>query len=163
MTKCKRLISVVSIISVLTMFLSVFSISASAATGKSKKFGVFQTKVITVSTQSKGSPSITFKSIGNSSFEGKNAKPAILSLKVYNHSNRTTKYYRVTGPRWYGNSISSKLSLNKNTKYTLTVSYIYDRSINWGKNIGIGMYKHDGYYDGLWMISASNRCTYTIR
>lgn len=140
---------------------SVCALSVNAATtGKSKSYNVFTSKVITITTNKSGSPSMTFKSLGTSSYNGSGAKAPILSLKVYNHSTKKTEWYRVTGTRIFS-SVSSTLKLNKNTKYTVTVGYIYDKSINWGA-YGIGMYKKAAWFDGTWQITSTANLTYTI-
>jgi lipopolysaccharide export LptBFGC system permease protein LptF len=162
MTLTKRFLSITVIIATLLSMLSAFSISASAATGKSKGYGAFQSKTITVTTNKSGSPYMTFTSTGTASYQGSGAKAPILSLKVYNHNTKKTQYYRVTGSRFFGNSVSSKLKLNKNTKYTVTVGYIYDKSINWG-TYGIGMYKKSAWYDGTWKITATSNLNYNIK
>lgn len=146
---------------ILACVVSAFAIPANAATGKSKSFDVFTSKTITITTNNSGSPSMTFKSTGTSSYNGSGAKAPILSLKVYNHSTKKTEWLRVTGSRLLS-SVSSKLKLNKNTKYTVTVGYIYDKSINWG-TYGIGMYKKAAWFDGLWQITSTSNLSYTIK
>lgn len=160
LTKTKRFLSITLIIATLLSMTSIFSLTASAATGKSDTYNAFAQKSITITTNKSGSPYMTFKSTGTSSYQH-GAKAPILSLKVYNHSTRKTEYYSVTGSRTFA-SVSSKLKLNKNTKYTVTVSYKYNKSVNWGK-YGTGMYEKTGWYDGTWQISATNKLNYTIK
>lgn len=158
--KTKRLLSITLIIATLLSMTSIFSLTASAATGKSKTYDVFTPKSITITTDKSGSPYMTFKSTGTSSYNY-GAKAPILSLKVYNHSTKKTEYYSVTGSRIFA-SVSSKLKLNKNTKYTVTVSYKYNKSLNWG-TYGTGMYEKTGWYDGFWQITATKKLSYTIK
>ena len=145
-------------LAIVVSLMSVFATSASAATGKSKSYDVFKTKTITVTTEKSGSPYITFKSTGTGSYDY-GAEAPILSLKVYNKKTGTTKWYRVTGSRVF-ESVSSKLSLNKNTTYIITISYIYS-DINWG-TYGIGMFKKTGYYQGYWQITKTNKLSYSF-
>lgn len=51
---------------------------------------------------------------------------------------------------------------NKNSKYIVTISYIYDKKINYG-TYGIGIYKKSAWYDGTWRITNTNRLNYTIK
>lgn len=161
MTIIKRFISSTMALTILLSMFSVFGVTANAASGKSKKYDAFTSKTITITTLNSGSPSMTFKSTGTASYQGKEAKAPILSLKVYNHKTKKTTYYRITGNRCFGNSISSKLKLDKNTKYSVTVGYIFDKSINWG-TYGIGDYKTTGWYQGNWQITATNKLNYSI-
>ncbi|MBQ8005514.1 MAG: InlB B-repeat-containing protein, partial [Clostridia bacterium] len=73
------------------------------------------------------------------------------------NTTKETTYARITGT---GASISSTLKLEENSSYVVTVSYIYDESIN--KNalkIGGG----NGWADGEWWISSTNNInSYTV-
>ena len=159
MTRAKRFASLSIVMVVIVLMNTLLSVPASAATGKSKSYSVFTSKTITVTTTKSGAY-MTFKSTGTGSFQY-GAEAPILSLKVYNHKNRTTQYYRVTGSRWC-ESVSSKLKLNANTTYTITVGYIYDKSVNWG-TYGMGMYRTTGWYDGTWRITATKNLNYKIK
>lgn len=159
MVKTKRIAILSAIMAVIMLMVPILSISVSAATGKSKTFNATQSKTITITTSKSGSPYITFESIGTGSYQY-GAKAPILNLKVYNHKNGTTQYYRVTGSRIF-NSVSSKLKLNPNTKYTVTVSYIYDKKLNWG-TYGSGMYETTGWYNGQWRITSTKNLSYSF-
>lgn len=162
MTSTKRILSIIAIVAIVVSMLSVFTITASAATGKSNKYNVFTSKTITIKTEKSGSPYITFESIGNASYSY-GAKPAILSLKVYNHSTRKTEWLRVTGYRSkVTKSVSSKLSLKRNTTYTVTIGYIWDKNINYGKFMK-GLTNYTGWYEGQWRIKKTNRLNYSIK
>ena len=161
MKNVKRILSVVLLIVLMMSVCSTFAMPVSAATGKSRKYDVFATKTIVVTTEKKGSPYITFKSTGDGT-SSYGAKAPILSLKVFNHKTGKTQFYRVTGARWIGSSVSSKLKLDRNTKYTITVSYLYDRKLNWG-TYGTGLCQRTGWFQGLWQITSSSRLSYTIK
>lgn len=159
MTKTRRFAGLSIALVLITLMTTLFAVPVSAATGKSKSYDAFTSKTITITTTKKGAY-MTFKSTGTGSFQY-GAKAPILSLKVYNHNTGKTQYYRVTGSRWY-DSVSSKLKLNANTTYTVTVGYIYNKNLNWG-TYGSGMYRTTGWYDGTWRITATKNLNYTIR
>ena len=159
MKKTRRFASLCAVMAVIMLMTSLLCVPASAATGKSKSYSVFTSKTISVTTNKSGAY-MTFKSTGTGSYQY-GAEAPILSLKVYNHKTGETRFYRVTGTRWT-DSVSSKLKLNANTTYTVTVSYIYDKSINWG-TYGSGMYRKTGWYDGTWRITATKNLTYSIK
>ena len=159
MTKTRRFAGLSIALVLITLMTTLFAVPVSAATGKSKSYDAFTSKTITITTTKKGAY-MTFKSTGTGSFQY-GAKAPILSLKVYNHDTGKTQYYRVTGSRWC-DSVSSKLKLNANTTYTVTVGYIYNKSLNWG-TYGSGMYRTTGWYDGTWRITATKNLNYTIK
>lgn len=160
MKTVKRIFSVTIAAAVLLSLLSAFA-AASAATGKSKNYGAFQSKTFTVTTSNTGSPCMVFSSTGTASFQGSGAKAPILSLKVLNHCTGKIEYYRITGCRFWGNSVSSTLKLARNTTYSVTVGYIYDKEINFG-TYGIGMYKKTDWYDGTWTVLATKNLSYAV-
>ncbi len=161
MTKTKHFMVLSLIMALITLFSTMFCLPASAASGKSKSYSAFTTKVITVTTNKKGSPSITFKSVRAGDGEQMGGEAPFLSLKVYNHSTRKTQYYQVKGTRWF-DSVTSTLKLNANTKYTITVSYLYNKSLNWGSFVS-NLRKQSGWYDGDWQISATKNLSYSIK
>ena len=158
MTKAKRFASLSIVMTVIMLMTTLFAVPAGAATGKSKSYDAFTSKTITITTNKSGAY-MTFQSTGTGSYQY-GAEAPILSLKVYNHKTRTTQYYRVTGSRWF-ESVSSKLKLNANTSYTVTVGDIYDKSINWG-TYGTGMYCKTGWYNGTWRITETKILNYKI-
>ncbi|MBE6700396.1 MAG: CHAP domain-containing protein [Ruminococcaceae bacterium] len=105
------------------------------------------------------SPSLTFKCDAAKEFgsDGISNYAPIMQLTIYNNDTKETTYARITGT---GASISSTLKLEDNSSYIVTVSYIYDESIN--KNafkVGGG----DGWADGDWWISSTNNInSYTV-
>ena len=159
MTKTKKFAGLSIVLVLITLMTTLFAVPVSAATGKSKSYNAFTSKVITITTTQSGAY-MAFQSTGTGSYQP-GAKAPIMSLKVYNHKSRTTQYYRITGTRW-SNSVSSKLKLNANTTYTVTVGYIYDKSINWG-TYGSGIYRTTGWYNGDWKITATKNLNYSIR
>ncbi len=130
-------------------------ISASADTGKTKYYNAFTTKVINVVTNKSGSPYIKFRCLG----ETPNNAP-FLSLKIYNHKTKTTTWKWVSGS---GTDISSKLKLDKGTKFTITVSYLYDKKENWEKILSAGTGYKYGWVRGNWRISSTSALNYTIQ
>lgn len=152
-TKSFKTLSLLLVIAVITSALSVFGIQASAAT----TYSAMSTKQITVNTGNAWStPSLTFKC--NADYYTGNSYAPKLSLKIYNHNTGKTTWARVTGT---GRSISSTLRLEKNKRYTVTVSYLYDANVN--KNaLQAGGGK--GWTQGKWYISStSNLNSYSVR
>ncbi len=154
MTKVKRMISIFSILAVL---FSIFSVNVSAASGKSRPFGVFEKKTIIVQTDKTGKPRMTFRCVGTGSYQY-GAKAPRLSLRVKDLDTGKVEYYQVKG---LGNTISSKLKLAAGKRYEIEVSYLY-KSYNWG-TYGSGMYKTTGYFEGNWNITQTSKLSYKIQ
>ena len=160
MKKHSNIIRALSIFLCIMTLLSTFAISASAASSKSYDCDV--ARVITVKTGSGGltKPSITFKCKADKEFGSRgisNSAP-IMSLKIYDHTTKTTTWKRITG---WGSSISSKLTLERNRTYTITVSYIYDKSLNYNA-IRVGGGK--AWAEGTWYIASTNKVnSFSIR
>lgn len=158
MTKTKRFISLVAVLIMLISMFSVYSISASAVS----TYDCSKTRTITVTTQSGGisKPSITFKckSAKECGSHGISNYAPKMSLKIYDHKTGTTTYKRITGS---GSNISSTLKLEKGRSYTITVSYIYNKSINYNAFcVGGG----STWAEGTWWISSTNRIsTYKVK
>ena len=157
----KKFKKIIALVLTVCSLLTVCAVSASAAT---KGYDAFKTRTITIQTNDKAlvSHSITFKSAG----DNVGGKPPILSLEVYNYSTKKTSYYRVTGPRYgtLGDTISSTLKLDRNTKYKVTVSYLYDKSLNWGTYPRVGGGKESKWYPGTWYITGTkNLKSYSVK
>lgn len=156
----KRFVSLLCIATLLMSMTSIFAVSASAASSKS--FDCDFTRVITVRTGSGGltKPSITFKCKADKEFgdRGISNSAPIMSLKIYDHTTKTTTWKRITG---WGSSISSKLTLKRNRTYTITVSYIFDKSLNYNA-IRVGGGK--AWAEGTWYIASTNKVnSFSIR
>lgn len=152
-TRISKVLSLTLVITMLASMLSVFGIQASAAT----TYSATSTKQITICTgNSWTTPSMTFKC--NADYYMGSPYAPKLSLKIYNHNTGKTSWARVTGS---GRSISSTLKLEKNKKYTVTVSYLYNESVN--KNtpkVGGGK----GWAQGSWYISSTkNLKSYSVK
>ena len=136
----------------------VFTIGASALTvAPLSKYDSKTSKTfVAVTGKSKGS--ITFYSMKDTTQPG--TKAPIMLLTVYNQTKTKTEYKYVTGVRWFGSQISSTLKLDKNTTYRITVSYLYDKSENWGTYGYGGLFgKTTGWYEGYWWISNVSKVT----
>lgn len=147
----KRIVALTMIIAILCSLMTVFAVTASAAT----TYDCDNARVITVQTKSGGvtKPSITFKCKADKEFGSRgisNYAPK-MSLKVYDHKTGKTTWKQITGS---GKSISSKLTLEKGRKYTITVSYIFTKSVNYNA-ICVGGGKT--WAEGTWWISSTNR------
>jgi hypothetical protein len=156
----KRLVSLLCVVATLLSMTSIFAVSASAASSKSYDCDV--ARVITVKTGSGGltKPSITFKCKADKEFgsRGISSSAPIMSLKIYDHTTKTTTWKRITG---WGSSISSTLKLERNRTYTITVSYIYDKSLNYNAmRVGGGK----AWAEGTWYIASTNKVnSFSIR
>lgn len=152
-TKITKILSLSIVVVMLTSMISAFGITASAAS----TYSAMSTKQITVYTSSSWTtPSITFKC--NADYYGGSPYAPKLSLKIYDHSTGKITWARVTGT---GRSISSTLRLEKNRKYTVTVSYLYNASVN--KN-ALQAGGGSGWAKGNWYISSTrNIRSYSIR
>ena len=155
-----KLISILCILATLFSMTSIFAVSASAASSKSYDCDV--AKVITVKTSSGGltKPSITFKCKADKEFgnRGISSSAPIMSLKIYDHTTKTTTWKRITG---CGSTISSTLKLERNRTYTITVSYIFDKSLNYNA-IRVGGGK--AWAEGTWYIASTNKVnSFSIR
>lgn len=160
MKKHSITIRALSIFLCIMTLLSTFAVSASAASSKSYDCDV--ARVITVKTGSGGltKPSITFKCKADKEFgdRGISNSAPIMSLKIYDHTTKTTTWKRITG---WGSSISSTLKLERNRTYTITVSYIYDKSLNYNA-IRVGGGK--AWAEGTWYIASTNKVnSFSIR
>lgn len=152
-TRISKVLSLTLVIAMFASMLSVFGLQASAAT----TYSATSTKQITISTGSSWTtPSMTFKC--NADYYMGSPYAPKLSLKIYNHNTGKTSWARVTGS---GRSISSTLKLEKNKKYTVTVSYLYNESVN--KNaLKAGGGK--GWAQGSWYISSTkNLKSYSVK
>ncbi len=116
------------------------------------------TKTIKVTTAASGSPYIVFYGEGGTTKNADcplNCPAPKMSLKVYNHTTGQTYYKWISGK---GLIISSKLTLNQSTSYTITVSYLYDKNENWGKLTKAGGPAY-GWYNGTWRVNSTNALT----
>lgn len=157
----RRIMSIALVLVLMLSLTSMFAVSASAASTNST-YNCDQTKVLTVKTGTGGlfKPSITFKCKALKEFGSRgisNYAPK-MSLKIYDHSTKTTTWKRITGT---GSSISSTLTLERGRTYTVTVSYIFDKSVNYNAlAVAIGK----TWAEGNWWITSTNRITsLTIR
>lgn len=152
-TKLTKILSLSLTIAMLASILALFGIQSSAAT----TYSATTTRQITVYTgKAWSTPSITFKC--SADYYGGSSYAPKLSLRIYNHNTGRTTWARVTGS---GRYISSTLRLEKNSRYTITVSYLYDASVN--KNaLRVGGGK--GWAQGSWYVSSTrNVNSYGIR
>jgi len=147
-TKISKALSLTLVVAMLTSMLSIFGIQASAAS----TYKCRSTQTITVTTGNGWStPSMTFKCKAAREYgsDGISNYAPKMSLKIYDHTAKTTKWARVTGS---GANISSTLKLSKNRTYTVTVSYLDIASVNKNANrVGGGK----GWADGTWWISST--------
>lgn len=136
---------------IITM-ISSMCLAVSAASSKSYDCDVART--ITVKTGSGiTKPSIKFTCKADKEFGSRgisNYAPK-MSLKIYDHKTGTATWKRITGT---GSSISSTLKLEKNRTYTITVSYIFDKSINYNA-IRVGGGK--AWAEGTWYIASTSK------
>ncbi len=157
----KRILSAALVLVLMFTLLSTLTFSASAASANST-YNCDQTKVLTVKTGTGGlfKPSITFKCKALKEFGSRgisNYAPK-MSLKIYDHSTGTTSWKRITGT---GSSISSTLKLERGRTYTITVSYIFDKSVNYN---AIAVATGRTWAEGTWWITSTNRInSLTIR
>lgn len=159
MKKPKRTLSLTIVfVMVLTMIASM-SLSVSAASSKAYDCEVART--ITVKTGGGIiKPSIKFTCKADREFGKRgisNCAPK-MSLRIYDHKTGTVTWKRITGT---GSSISSTLKLERNRTYTITVSYIFDKSINYNAFcVGGGK----AWTEGTWYItSTSNVNSFSIK
>lgn len=152
-TKITKTLSIALAILMIAALFTSFGIQASAASS----YSATRTRRITVYTGSSWtSPSMTFKCTAD--YYCGSSKAPKLSLQVYNHNTGRTTWARVTGN---GRTISSTLRLEKNTRYTVTVSYLYNASINKNALQAGGGY---GWTQGTWSVSSTrNIRSYSIR
>lgn len=154
-TKVSKILSITLVLVMLASVFSIFGIQASAASTYSAK----STKQIVVRTGSawwRGTPSIKIRC--DADYYMGNAYAPKLSLKVYNWNTGKTSWATVTGS---GRSISSTLRLERNQVYTITVSYIYNASVNRNALQAGGGQR---WTDGTWRISSTNNInSYSVR
>ena len=147
----KRVLSFAMVLVLVCSIFSVFTVSASAAS----VYDCDKSRTITVQTMSGGlaKPSITFKCKADKEYGSKgisNYAPK-MSLKVYDHKTGKTTWKQITGS---GSNISSKLTLERGRKYTITVGYIFTKSVNYNA-ICVGGGKT--WAEGTWWISSTSR------
>ena len=152
----KRIFSLTLVVIMLFSMMSSLFISASAATSYDCK----STRVITVKTgKSSSTPSIKFVCKGDKWAAGYRKSDApIMSLEIYDHTAKTTSWKRITGA---GTSISSTLKLKANRTYTVKVSYLYDKKLNYDyEDVVTGK----AWNIGHWYISSTkNISSYKIK
>lgn len=155
----KRIFSLAIVVVMLFTIISSMCLSVSAATSKTT-YDCKITRVITVKTgKSRSTPYIKFACEGDRWCKGYSKSDApIMSLKVYDHSTKATSWKRISGNGTY---ISSTLTLEKNRMYTITVSYIYNRSLNFDYfDIAVGKTWNIGH----WYVSSTrNVSSYSIK
>ena len=157
----KRIVSIALVLVLMMSLASMLAVSVSAASSNSK-YNCNQAKILTVKTGTGGlfKPSITFKckalyEYGSRSISNYAPK---MSLKIYDHSTKTTTWKRITG---CGGTISSTLTLERGRTYTITVSYIFDKSVNYN---AIAVATGRTWAEGNWWIASTNRInSLTIR
>lgn len=152
MNKTKRILSMSMVFVMMITMISSMCLTVSAASSKTYDCDVART--ITVKTGSGiTKPSIKFTCKADKEFGSRgisNYAPK-MSLKIYDHKTGTTTWKRITGT---GSSISSTLKLEKNRTYTITVSYIFDKSINYNA-IRVGGGK--AWAEGTWYIASTSK------
>jgi hypothetical protein len=151
MTKAKKFLSVFLVLTTLLSLVSLFTVSASAITvGKKYSVSSLMNNSVTfyVEASETKNGSITFKS---RSYQFTCAPT--LYLTVYNCDTGRTTYKRITGTC---STYVSTLKLDKNCDYYITVSYIWDRSLNY-KLSYFNLKKV--WVTGDWWISSYSNCT----
>ena len=127
-----------------------------------KKYDAFTTQTFVAQTGKKNG-TITFYSMKDTTLPG--TKVPVMLLEVTNKTKKTVDYKWVTGNRSGGlfGQCSSKLSLEKGCTYSIKVSYLKDKSINWG-TFGYDSATMGGkkttWYPGNWWISDYKNVTF---
>lgn len=157
--KTKRILSLAIVSVMLFTMLASMSLSVSAASSKSYDCDVART-IIVKTGSGITKPSIRFTCKADREFgkRGISNYAPKMSLRIYDHKTGTVTWKRITGT---GSSISSTLKLERNRTYTITVSYIYDKGVNYNAFcVGGGK----AWAEGTWWIASTNKITsYSIK
>ena len=148
----KRILSLGIVLAIIITIVSSMSLTVSAASSRYYDCDVART--ITVKTDnSLTKPSIKFTCKADKEFGSRgisNYAPK-MSIKVYDHKTGITTWKRITGT---GSNISSTLKLERNRTYTITVSYIFEKNLNYNAfRVGGGK----AWAEGTWRIASTHK------
>lgn len=164
----KRLVSILCIVALFVSMTSIFSVSASAASVK-KTYDCDKTVTFTVKTSAK-TPSIKFScDAAPKTMAHRCGKAPVMAVTI-SPSVNGKDFFLIKGT---GKSISSTLKLQKNTTYTVKISYYvnktnkctcYDMAYVNIHDLGTstkyrGFNGRDIYVNGSWYFSKITNCT----
>lgn len=164
----KRLVSLLCIATLLMSMTSIFAVSASAASSK-QTYDCDRSVTFTVKTGGK-SPSIKFVCDAAPKAYGHRCSKAPIMAITVSPSINGKDFFLITGT---GKNISSTLKLQKNTTYTVKVSYYVNKTNKCtcsdlayvsvhdlgGSTKYRGFNGRDIYVNGSWYISRASNCT----